>query len=133
MVKTVRTPKKSRKITLTLTLTLFFGAARLSEQDSHSKPCSTPLAHYTGSKSQREFECECEDIFLLHTQKNSVSLSLSVRIFCSFTPKKNRVSVGLSLCASGACEEKAKVKRSYSNSHSLWPLCPLLGDVLTKS
>ena len=39
---------------------------------------------------------ESEDILLLHTRKNSVS-------------------VGLSVCASGACEEKAKVKRSYSN------------------
>jgi len=26
-----------------------------------------------------------------------------------------KVSVGLSVCASGACEEKAKVKRAYSN------------------
>jgi hypothetical protein len=37
-------------------------------------------------KKQRECGFECEDIFLLHTQKNSVSLS--VRIFSSFTPKK---------------------------------------------
>jgi hypothetical protein len=35
------------------------------------------------------------------------------------TPKnKKSVSVGLSLCARGACEEKAKVKYSYSNTHS---------------
>jgi hypothetical protein len=26
----------------------------------------------------------------------------------------------------GECEEKAKVKRSYLNPHSLWPLCPEL-------
>jgi hypothetical protein len=70
-------------------------------------------------------------------------VSLGLRIFCSYTPKKtewvwvwvwryfapthprkNKVSVGLSLCASGACEEKAKVNRAYSNSLSLWPLCP---------
>ena len=43
-----------------------------------------------------EHEFECEDILLLHTQKNRVSLSLSVRIFSP----------------------------SHSNPHSLWPLCP---------
>jgi hypothetical protein len=66
-------------------------------------------------KRKNEIEFECEDNFFLHTQE------------------KKSVSVGLSVCASGACEEKAKAKRSYSNSHSLWPLCPLLGAVLTKS
>ena len=71
------------------------------------------------TKKQREFEFEGEDISLIHTQKNRVSLSLSVRIFCSFTLKKQR-ECGFE------CEEKAKVKRSYSNSHSLWPLCPEL-------
>ena len=38
-------------------------------------------------KKQCEFEFECEDMLLLHTQKKRVSLSMSVRIFCSFTLK----------------------------------------------
>jgi len=38
-------------------------------------------------KKQSEFEFGCEDILLLYTQKNRVSLSLGVRIFSSFTLK----------------------------------------------
>ena len=82
---------------------------------------------------EHEFEFEGEEILLLHTRKKRVSVGLSVRIISSFTPEKtewvwvwvwgyfppshpkNRVSVGLSVCASGACEEKDRVKRSYSN------------------
>jgi hypothetical protein len=41
-------------------------------------------------KKQCEFGCECEDIFLLHTQKKQREFEFE-------------------------CEEKAKVKRSYSN------------------
>jgi hypothetical protein len=61
-------------------------------------------------------------------RKNSVSLGVSVKIFSSFTPKKNRVSLSLSVRIFSSstpkkkqrefefeCEEKAKVKRSYSN------------------
>ena len=37
----------SRKIILTLTLTLLYGAARIREEDSHSKPCSLSLRSVT--------------------------------------------------------------------------------------
>jgi hypothetical protein len=52
----------------------------------------------TRGKNQSGFEGECEDILP--------------------APVKISVSLGLSLCARGACEEKAKVKYSYSNTHS---------------
>ena len=70
-------------------------------------------------KKQSEFECE--DILLLHTQKNRVRACapLEHEFECEdillLHTQKNRVSLRLSLCASGACEEKAKVKCSYSN------------------
>ena len=42
-------------------------------------------------------------------KKKSVSVGLSVRTFCSSTPKKKQREFEFE------CEEKAKVKRSYSN------------------
>jgi hypothetical protein len=56
--------------------------------------------------------------------KTSVSLSVSVkkvqtRKVRTLNHVKKSLSMGLSLCAPGTCEEKAKVNDAYSNS--LWP------------
>ena len=41
---------------------------------------------YSNPHPKKQSEFECEDMLLLHTQKKRVSLGL--RIFCSYTPKK---------------------------------------------
>ena len=43
----------SRKITLTLTLTLLYGAVRIREGNFHSKPCSTPGRTTRGASPKR--------------------------------------------------------------------------------
>jgi hypothetical protein len=62
-------------------------SARGKNQSEFESECEDIILLHTQEKKS-EFEFECEVILLLHTRKNRVSVGLGVRIFCSSTPEK---------------------------------------------
>jgi hypothetical protein len=64
-----------------------YTSARGENQSEFESECEDIILLHTQEKKS-EFEFECEVIFFLHTRKNRVSVGLGVRIFCSSTPEK---------------------------------------------